>query len=506
MKEQIGDKDNEIRKLQSMLFSLELKIRNQEEELRQKNIRINQQAETIQIHSEEIAKTHTRYAKFESAPIRYPSQQGLANRYQNQTPPKAYDRNGQPNVPAAQHYRTKWGQIPQNQQSQDSYPFNDGVNEALNAYVVPPPHSPGYANHPFVNPTGSPIPHNRSRNADSVQHTGHGSRSPFATPPRPVQPADIARDVRLTPTTSHGSTQGPMPPVPLHTPERSDSVLSKPRSTKDGAITPFGSGNSKQATLSKIFSDLFDNVVEFSYIYVNVPSTQADSNLPQGLKQRLMNAATKTTAAKIMSSQNTRYLLIAKVILSWIQVNIFREGTFAGLNQDIDNAVTETRKKIFNNTPAPVRFVFLQDIANQFAKLKKIPSYDDFISDISHKRAVELWNIVRPLMYNKIDGDWSNFHKMVKEAHQVAEAQLLDTAEFRLFFPKVSDPFNDASMMNMDPEFDHMQPDELMAQRANVRLGAIPQVMARVTSPDGNIMTKTLVKAGVLLKAGDQKK
>lgn len=506
MKAQIEDKDDEISKLQKMLFSLELKIRNQEEELRQKNIRINQQAETIQIHSEEIAKTHTRYAKFETAPIRYPSQQGLANRFQNQTPPKPYDQTGQAAMTAAQHYRTKWGQVPQNQQPPGPYPFDNRGREDYNTCIVPTPHSPGQSNRHFVNPTGSPIPQNRGRSLGLVHQQDSGSRSPFTTPPRPAQPTDSARDARLTPSTSNGSSQLPVPPVPLHTPERSDSVVSKPRSTKNGAITPFGSSGSKQATLSKVFSDLFDNVVEFAYIYVNAPSTHQDSNLPQGLKEMLMSAATKTTAAKIMSSQNTRYLLIAKVILSWIQSNVFTEGALTGLDQEVDNAVTETRKKIFNNTPAPVRFVFLQDIANQFAKLKKYSEYDEFLASISHKRAVELWNIVRPLMYNKIEGDWSNLHNLVKEAHRVAETQLLETAEFRLFFPKVGDPFNDASMMNMDPQFDHLAPDELMVQRANVRLGAIPQVMARVTSPGGEITTKTLVKAGCLLKLGESKK
>lgn len=506
LKDQIEDKDNQITELQNALFSLELKIRNQEEELRQKNIRICQQQQTIQIHSEEIAKSHTRFKKFESTPIRYPSQQGLANRFQNQIPPPSYDQVGQPAIATVPHYRTKWGDVPQDQHCQDPYRVNSRGHDVFNSCNISASHSPEYTSQRFMDATGSPIPHKRARNLNLANGQDTAPGSAFTTPPKTAPTTDNIRDVRLTPTTSHGSGQIPIPPVPPQTPDRSDSVVSKPRSTKDGAITPFGSSNSKQARLSKVFSDLFDHAVEFAYYYANIPSTQADSHLPQALKKRLLGAATQSTAHKIMSSQNTRYLLVAKVIILWIEDKIFKRGTFPGLIKDIDHTITETQKKIFKDTPPAVRFVFLRDITNQFIELKKAPNYEDFLCSTSHKRAVELWNVIRPLLYNKVDGDWQNMHNLITEAHRVAETQFVEIVEFKLFFPKLGDPFNDASMINMDPEFDDLTADELMGRRVQVRLGAIPQVMARITGADGSIMTKTLVKAGVLLKWPDQKK
>lgn len=502
LKDQIEDKDSQIRELQFALSSLEFKIKKQEEELRQKNIRISQQAETIQIHSDEIAKTHQRSTKFDATPIRYPSQQGLVKRFQDQAlpPPPAYNQPAQLPVTIAPHYRTKWGDVPQAVQHQETRQGAGSGHDIFDQRTFPMLRSPEQSGQQSADGSGSPSPLYRMRSLVPATYNQDPSRGSFTTPPRAVKSATNINELKLTPDTSNSSGQVGIPPIPLHTPERPDSVASKPRSTKDGAITPFGASGSKPAALSKAFSELFDHVVEFAYIYVNVPSTQADSNLSQELKQRLMNAATKTTAHKIMSSQNTRYLLIAKIILSWIQSNVFAEIAFVGLDKSIDDAIIDTRKKIFNNTPAPVRFVFLQEIANQFVRLKKAPNYQEFFNTLSHKRAVELWNIVRPMMYKKVDGDWQNMHDLMQEAHRAAELQLLDTAEFRLFFPKLHDPFNDASMINMDPEFDEMAPDELMARRASVRLGAVPQVMARVTSPDGNIMTRTLVKAGVLLK------
>lgn len=486
------------------MFSLQLTVRNQEEVLRQKDIRINQQAATIQIHSDEIAKTQKRPGKFETTPIRYPSQQGLQRAFHNQGPPPAYEQPAQLKLEAGPHYRTRWGDIPQESGMRPTSAVESDMFSHFNGTRV---YTPDRSRRHQTDDSGSPLSIGRPGGMSLTNWTDSNSRTNFTTPPRPSQlPVGIS-DARHTPGPLRNTGQIPMPPAPPQTPTPSESVVSKPRSTKEGAVMSCPS-TSKEAISTKAFSDLFDHIVEFSYYFVNVPSTHADSNLPQELKLRLMNAATKTTAHKIMSSQSTRYLLIAKIIISWMQVNVFREQAFFGLDRSIDEAIIAARKKIFNNTPAPVRFVFLRDIANQFAQLRKADNYEDFVNSHSHKRASELWNIVRPLMYNKADGDWQSMHNLMKEAHKVAEMQLLDTAEFRLFFPKIHDPFNDASMINMDSGFDHMTPDEIMVRRASVQLGAIPQVMARITNADGSIMTKTLIKAGVLLKfgGGDPKK
>lgn len=507
LKEDIQDKDYEIKKLRNAVFSLQLKLKDQEEQLRLKDIRIVQQAETIQIHSDEISKAHHRSAKFETTPIRYPSKSGLASEFHGLGQPPAYSQPNQFKPAPKQHFRTKWGDIPQ---GNDGHNLHGAVNRCTDLFGD---HNIGaiQSAQPLYPPAASeshfPALTNRMGKLDVANRADETARNIFTTPPRATQQrsTDVA-DHRLTPVTSHSSGQVPIPPVPPQTPSRSDSVVSRPRSAREGVMALYGSSTSKEAMVAKMFADLFDHVADWAYRYANTPSTQADSSLPQNLKQRLMNAATKTTAHKIMSSQSTRYLLVAKVIISWIQSNVFKESAFSGLDKNIDETTNETRKKIFNDTPAPVRFVFLQDIANQFGKLRKAANYHDYLSALSHRRAEELWGVIRPLMYVKTEGDWQSMHNLVREAHRVAEMQLADIAEFRLFFPKVHDPFNDASMANMDGEFDNFSADELMVRRANVRLGVTPQVMARVTSPDGTIVTKTLMKAGVLLKLGDRGK
>lgn len=264
-------------------------------------------------------------------------------------------------------------------------------------------------------------------------------------------------------------------------------------------MVPYKAG-SQQEKIANAYHLFFDMVVDFAYKYVNFPSNARDSQIPQPLKTRLLQAASKQTAFGLMSSQQTRYFLVSKIIIQWIDYNVFSGNSFSGLHQDIDQSITTTKAKMSDKTPAVVRHVYLQELVRQYGHLKLLSNYGDFMQTRINKRSAELWEMVHPLIHQQNPGDWEHMYLLVQEAHRLAELQVSDLAEHRLFFAKVNDKFELETMINMDEKYKHLRPYDIMANGGLIRLGAIPKVVCRITDAKGLEDIKTVTKAGVLLK------
>jgi len=486
---QLQDKDARIESLEAELATLQAQLAQLITEMQNKDIRIAQQAETIAIHSGEMSKFQNRPSKYESQPFRLPSQidnvaqdhhqgqsagntfpvlHGLPQQYNDPAPYTSYNQQIQlpPGLGASNQgvLTTKWGVLNHGPSSpyRQADPFST-------------PHS-----QPRVGATsfGSPMPINQMQALSMNEPaTGRGGNRGFTTPPRQQQGVTNAR--------------------PSQSAARSVSQMSSTEKNK-GALVPFD-GGAKEAKMKQSFQGLIDEAFAFAHKHVNTPSTQGDSNMPAALKSHLLHLASKTSANRIMSNQNTRYFLVGKLILDFIINQAFLENSFVGFDGEIDNAIRAARSRIYNDTPSNVRKAYLQEIAKQFTLLKTNTDFEQYVAQLVYKRAVDLWNRVRPLMYAKVDGDWVGLHTLMTNAHKIALSMLSDDTEFRFDFPPINTPFNEVTMINMDPEYRGLPAQRIMAAGALVRLGAIPQISIRVTSVNGSETIKTLVKAGVLV-------
>lgn len=500
---QLQLKDSEIEELRRQLDFLKAQIQRQEQVLQNQSIRIQQQAETIHVHSQEMSKP--RVDKMSTTPFRGYSGSGDNDPNPMRVPPPMYSQ-AVPSATGQGSYQTKWGTIvsdqPQNRRPSQPTPVATFPSNSTNSIQSP---RQKRGNVYAANDQGSPIPVSQMNNL-SIRPRGDTGSNIFATPSHLAQGQLGPRISNHTPSTSTSPGQGLLPPAPPQSPVRPDSAASKARSTRSGALIPALIPyllTPKDDSIVQQWKRLFDMAIKFAYDHVNVPSNQWDSKLPQGLKNRLMAAATKTTAARLLSTQNTRFFLVARIILEWIDRFVFKEDSFAGLDPQTDHAIKTTRSKIFSDTPAPIKFVFLRDIATSSQKLRNHANYQDFLNTRSHERATQLWNFIRPLKFAQTDGDWEDMHNLMQEAHKVAELQLCDVAEYRFFFNNANDSFNSVTMINMDDQFGYMSDDEVMARKGAVRLSVVPQVMSRITSAEGQGNTRVLLKAGVLVKFKD---
>ena len=502
---EIQAKDHEIEQLRNIVGDLEYKLmqqeailRSAEDRIQNQKIQLNQQAETIKVHSNELSKFHERPSKFDPSPCRLPSQfnsQGI----QDGPPPNFNLGNGErrPDSRAMSYappnqqplaFNTKWGPI-----RHDTQPPNG------NFYGRPDDmFSNGSEHRGVTNGRDSPMPSSQMANLSFTEHI-NGRSSATSTPPRKLAPIGTRPQHVSTPGTSTDSGGNLVAPRAVYTPVRSASALSKPRSLV-AAMVSYAPG-SRERELTVEWQNFLDDVVLYCHTHINFPSNSGDAAIDPALKQRILGVATKTTAFKLISDQKTRYLLISKLVLSWMSATIFTDTLFAsGLSEDIDNAIRTIKAKMNDNPPAIVRAVYKQDLRRQFTELKNQQTYPEYMNHKCSQRSTELWTMVKPLMYQKNPSDWDDTCKIVRQAHRLAEMLFSDTAEYRMFFPKTNDRFNDASMINMDGEFSNMTPDNIMAQGGLVRLGAVPQVMARTTEKNGTSNTNTLLKAGVLLR------
>lgn len=486
---QLQDKDARIESLEAELATLQAQLAQLITEMQNKDIRIAQQAETIAIHSGEMSKFQNRPSKYESQPFRLPSE--IANVAQDHHQGQSAGNTFPISHGLPQQYNDPATYTSYNQQIQPPPGLglgNQGMLTTKWGVLNHGPSSPYQQADPFSTPHsqtrvgatsfGSPMPINQMQALSMNEPaTGRGGNRGFTTPPRQQQGVSNAR--------------------PSQSAARSVSQMSSTEKNKS-ALVPFD-GGAKEAKMKQSFQGLIDEVFAFAHKHVNTPSTQGDSNMPATLKSHLLHLASKTSANRIMSNQNTRYFLVGKLILDFIINQAFLESSFVGFDGEIDNAIRAARSRIYNDTPSNVRKAYLQEIAKQFTLLNTNTDFEQYVAQLVYKRAVDLWNRVRPLMYAKVDGDWVGLHTLMTNAHKIALSMLSDDTEFRFDFPPINTPFNEVTMVNMDPEYRGLPAQRIMAAGGLVRLGAIPQISIRVTGVNGSETIKTLVKAGVLL-------
>jgi len=486
---QLQDKDAKIESLQAEFATLQGQMAQLIAEMRDKDIRIAQANETIAIQGSEMSKLQNRPPKYQCQPFRLPSQ--VENMSQGQHQGQSAGSTFAVSQSYAQPYN---GPAPHSSYNQQIQPppglgfGNQGMLATKWGALNHGPSSPYQQADPFTTPHsqarvgatsyGSPLPINQMQALNIHERApGGGGNASFNTPPRQLSGA-------IGPQNKQSAT-------------RSASQLSSTDKNK-GALVPLA-GDTKEAKMKQSFQALIDEAVVFAHKHVNIPSTQGDSNMPEYLKSHLLQLASKTTANRIMSNQNTRYFLVGKLILEFIIKQVFPVNSFFGFDGDIDNAIREARSKLYIDTPSNVRKAYLQEIARQFTSLKTNTQFEQWITQVIYNRAVALWNRVRPLMYANVDGDWVELHTLMTNAHKIALSMLSDDTEFRFDFPATNAPFQEFTMINMDPEYRDIPAHSIMAAGGLVRLGAVPQVSIRVTAANGFEVIKTLVKSGVLV-------
>ena len=103
------------------------------------------------------------------------------------------------------------------------------------------------------------------------------------------------------------------------------------------------------------FDNLFVMVEKYCVHHLNFPSNAKDQELPQHIKESLMDAATRETASQIAATGHTRFFLMTKVVLQWMIKHIFKQESFAGFDLDADKRIAALKDMIYQGMEKLVR-------------------------------------------------------------------------------------------------------------------------------------------------------
>lgn len=359
--------------------------------------------------------------------------------------------------------------------------------------MLPPPPQPQFGQHATVNPFGSPEPRPQSIRSgfpSASKHSSHSSRSNPSTDPRRSM---AMQGNHFSPSPQH-TQQHQARPQPSYQPYPQSSPLAGP--------APPGGGRDLQ-----LFKTSFENVVnmaqKYAFAHVNHPSTTKDQQMPQEVKDRLLSAATTTTAFQFMSSPYTRYFLVTKIIIQWLLKNVFTHDCFRGVDAVIDKNIAEMKKSIYQTTPAQVKFSILNSIGLEVIKIRHRPDFLQQCQNLAHQRGNEIWAILKPMMHQKTSRDWEDLLQLMVEAHKAAAYMFSGAEEYRFDLPLCGALFAPGRMVARDVFPNVKSEQALVAERAQVRLAITPHVTVRSSTPEGHVDTATVVPASVLLKVGN---
>lgn len=245
--------------------------------------------------------------------------------------------------------------------------FHSGPQSGFAQPNPPPPQfAPSYQSQGQREPKGSPfsVTRNQQWNPAHMNQPQGPSMQPLPQPfrqasnvnefgsPEPLKPFNVSMGHSSTPRGSsrgsHGTPNssgkrrnqgiygnGPQPPAQPPIADNSMSLVP----TLDMAIP--------EAVIQQ-FSKVLHMAEMYAWAHVNTPSTHKDNSLPQEIKDRLLKAASTTSAFQFMQTPFTRYFLVDKIIVQWVLKNVLKHDCFAGCDLEVDQMIDACKNQIYH--------------------------------------------------------------------------------------------------------------------------------------------------------------
>ncbi|KIY02106.1 uncharacterized protein Z520_02244 [Fonsecaea multimorphosa CBS 102226] len=475
---QLNAKDQEIAILQR-------KLSDQEAEMKGLRDTIERQQKTIKTQSEAISNPKQHYAT--PTPGRFGGNQPYGahpNIQPPPPPPPPIFATGNA-VPYTQPRPAITGPLHQQPGSTPS-PFDDSMAQQFSALSVNQPQGP-QMQHPQPTP---------------FRQSGHVNEFGSPEPIRPYNTNLAITSTPMGPSRGNSGTPALASAGRMHTRGMPSTIMQQPQMP---AFQPISMGPGIDLVVPEAVSHKFAHVLhmaqQYAYSHVNTPSTQKDNGMPQEVKDRLMRAASTTSAFQFMQTPYTRYLLVYKIIVQFMIKTILKHDCFAGFDIEADRVIEHCKNQMYQTTPAQVKYQLLTTMADQIQRLKTNLNFQTFVNNIARTRGNEIWRVLKPMMHSKTSRDWDDLYELMINAHQLAQMMFSGSEEYKFDFPTMGQLFSKDWMELRDPFKNVHTPEQLEAMGATVRLGFSPCISVRTSTPGGLVKSCTILKAFVLIKA-----
>ncbi|OAG42062.1 hypothetical protein AYO21_03797 [Fonsecaea monophora] len=468
------------------IASLRRKLSDQEAEMKGLKDTIEKQRMTIKTQSEAISNPKQHYAT--PTPNRFggnPPYGPNPNIQPPPPPPPPIFATG--NAMTYTQPRPTLSAPPHQQPGNTPSPFDDTMNQHFSALSINPapgsqmqqPQPTPFRQSGHVNEFGSPEPARPYNTNLAIKSTPVGPKKGNSGTPALGSAARI--HTRGMPSTGPQQPQMPAFPNPIQ-------MVIGPHLIVPEAVV-------------RQFAHVLHMAETYAYSHVNTPSTQKDNAMPQEVKDRLIRAASTTSAFQFMQTPFTRYLLVYKIIVQFMIKTILKHDCFTGFNPEADRIIETCKNQMYQTTPAQVKYQLLTTMADQVQKLKTNPNFQNFVNNIARVRGNEIWKVLKPMMHSKTSRDWDDLYELMINAHQLAQTMFSGSEEYKFDFPVMGQAFQKAWMEPRDPFKNVHTPEQLEAMGATVRLGITPLISVRTSTQGGLVRSCTILKSFILLKA-----
>ncbi|KAL8833055.1 MAG: hypothetical protein Q9170_004539 [Blastenia crenularia] len=261
--------------------------------------------------------------------------------------------------------------------------------------------------------------------------------------------------------------------------------------------------NDNQSTIQwqTELSTFFTKIERFCADNLNVPHAAKDQDWPVALASTLANESHPSHIASLVSDRRTRPLLIARIILDWVQSHIFLIKIMKGFSKSSDKGILDLRKQISAAPNDHIRRAFTQTLAEDILNLTRQEGFDAWkakrIREDTELLLKRLEDTVPPNVHRAILH--TTFESLLADAWRIGLMMATRTLAFEIrFFPagKLYDP---NLMRNRDPYKRGGTTEELVRGNTVVALTVTPFVSVRDTILDTKEV-QTLCLAGVVLR------
>ncbi|KAI1610118.1 hypothetical protein EDD37DRAFT_653404 [Exophiala viscosa] len=479
MEREIARLQQELRRMQEEMQRMRLTISQQEATIRNQSTALQQlprqHHEATNLNSSAYGNTQsygTMHGRNQSQQMALPAQPMLPQNTPGNFAQQQQSLSHVPSVPARGRQQQGIQQTPYGHTR--SQTFGTPMTRQPGSQQ-PMPQGGGRHGQPSVNQFGSPEPRPFNTNA--------GRQVPPQTPrvgnPRQSSQSSANRNARSTP-----SSQAVQQPALQ---DNSMALVTIP----EVSGTP---------SVKEQFQKVWYMAERYCWAHVNHVSTQKDGNMPQAVKDRIVQTAAPVHAYPLMGSPLTRYMMATKVVVQWIIKNILKHDSFRGFDLEVDAAIEANKNQIYQSTPAQVKYQLLNNIGYQMSVLQKKPGFDGFVNHLARDRGNQLWQIINPMMHERSSCDWEDLHLLMTEAHTLAQLMFSGADQYRFETPNGNDMFNKTTMV---PRFSEpskgMQAEQLEARGMRIKLALTPEVICKTSTPLGLVSETTILQAYVLI-------
>ena len=250
------------------------------------------------------------------------------------------------------------------------------------------------------------------------------------------------------------------------------------------------------------FTKIFRLTETWARKYANVPNRDRDNTMHPALKEKFAQSTNPDIVSRLLSSDSTRYLAVAKVINAQINKLAFRPMISKGFSDYYDNQISSIRGQLYNLQSIEQRRALMVAAADVSREMVQSPEWKLFLDDLTRSETSKTWNSLQALLAPNISRQeaWNNLTEIWQESMRLGVSMLQQTSQFNLDYPIVgkNTHFNPAQMVNRDVTF-KQEPQSLAQMGATVRLSITP-VVTETNLMASAIMPKVLHYANVLLK------